>query len=92
MKKQAMLGWLLVFCFALGFGASRSLGQAVFGNIIGTVTDPQGNAVVGAKVTVTSLTKSFAFDTVTNESGNYSVSHLIPDTYKVHVEATGFKT
>ena len=92
MKKQAMLGWLLVFCLALGFGASRSLGQAVFGNIIGTVTDPQGNAVVGAKVTVTSLTKSFAFDTVTNESGNYSVSHLIPDTYKVHVEATGFKT
>jgi len=91
MKKQAMLGWLLVFCLALGFGASTSLGQAVFGNIIGTVTDPQGNAVVGAKVTVTSLTKSFAFDTVTNESGNYSVSHLIPDTYKVHVEATGFK-
>ena len=66
MKKQAMLGWFLVFCLALGFSASTSLGQAVFGNIIGTVTDPQGNAVVGAKVTVTSLTKSFVFDTVTN--------------------------
>jgi hypothetical protein len=92
MKKQAVVGWLLVFCLALGFGASTAMGQAVFGNIIGTVTDPQGNAVVGAKVTVTSLTKSFAFDTVTNESGNYSVSHLIPDIYKVHVEATGFKT
>jgi hypothetical protein len=92
MKKQAILGWVLVLCLALGFGASTSMGQAVFGSIIGTVTDPQGNAVVGAKVTVTSVTKSFAYDTTTNESGNYAVTHLIPDTYKVHVEAPGFKT
>jgi len=91
MKKQAMLGWLLVFCFAGGFSASTSLGQAVFGSIIGTVTDPQGNAVVGAKVTVTSLTKSLTFVAATNESGNYSVTHLIPDTYKIRVEAAGFK-
>ncbi len=91
MKKQAILGWILVFCLALGFGASTSLGQAIYGNLIGTVTDPQGNAVAGAKVTVTSLTKSFTFETTTNESGNYSVTHLIPDTYKVHVEGPGFK-
>src|SRR5580692_4054707 len=91
MKKQAILGWVLVLCLALGFGASTSMGQAVFGSIIGTVTDPQGNAVVGAKVTVTSTTKSFTYDTTTNESGNYSVTHLIPDTYKVHIESTGFQ-
>ena len=91
MKKQEIIRWFLVFCLALGFGASTSLGQAVFGSIIGTVTDAQGNAVVGAKVTVTSLTKSFAFEATTNESGNYSVTHLIPDTYSIKVEATGFK-
>src|SRR5271169_2159412 len=71
--------------------APAASGQAVFGSIIGTVTDPQGNAVVGAKVTVTSITKSFTYDTATNESGNYAVTHLIPDIYKVHIEATGFK-
>jgi len=70
---------------------STASGQAVFGSIIGTVTDPQGNAVAGAKVTVTSVTKSFTYDTTTNESGNYSVTHLIPDTYKIKVEAPGFK-
>src|SRR5271167_3226598 len=91
MRRQVLLGSILVLCLALGFGANTSLGQAVFGSIIGTVTDPQGNAVVGAKVTVTSVTKSFAFDTTTNESGNYSVTHLIPDTYKVRIEATGFQ-
>jgi hypothetical protein len=92
MRKQAVLGLFLVLCLALGFGASTSFGQAVFGSIIGTVTDPQANAVVGAKVTVTSVTKSFTYETTTNESGNYSVTHLIPDTYKIRVEAPGFKT
>jgi len=91
MKKHAILGCVLVLCLAFALCASTSFGQAVFGSIIGTVTDPQGNAVAGAKVTVTSVTKSFAYDTTTNESGNYSVTHLIPDTYKVHVEAPGFK-
>jgi len=91
MKKQAMVGWILVLCLALGFGASTSLGQAVYGSIIGTVTDPQGNAVSGAKVMVTSVTKNTTEETATNESGNFSVIHLIPDTYRVKVEAPGFK-
>src|SRR6266446_7790472 len=87
MKKQAILGWMLVLCLALGFGARTSQGQAVYGSIIGTVTDPQGNAVTGANVTVTSVTKNTTEQNTTNESGNFSVIHLIPDTYKVHVEA-----
>src|SRR6266436_4095395 len=91
MKRQALFGWVLVICLALGFGAGTAVGQAVFGSIIGTITDPQGNAVIGAKITVTSVTKSFAYDTTSNESGNYSVTHLIPDTYKIHVESPGFK-
>src|SRR5882672_9710082 len=91
MKKQAILGWILALCLALGLGANTSLGQAVFGSIFGTVTDQQGNAVAGAKVTVTSVSKSTAFDSTTNESGNYNVTHLIPDAYQVKVEAPGFK-
>jgi len=91
MKKQAILGWILVLCLALGIGANTSLGQAVYGSIIGTVTDPQGNAVSGAKVTVTSVTKNTTEETTTNESGNFSVIHLIPDTYRVKIEAAGFK-
>jgi hypothetical protein len=91
MKKQAIVGCILAICLAFGFGVNTASGQAVFGSIIGTVTDPQGDAVVGAKVTVTSATKNTVFETTTNESGNYSVTHLIPDTYKIHVEAAGFK-
>ena len=96
MRKQVSLGCglacILVCCLAFLLCSNTASGQAVFGSIIGTVTDPQGNAVAGAKVTVTSVTKSFTYDTTTNESGNYTVTHLIPDTYKVHIEAAGFKT
>src|SRR5258708_6409557 len=91
MKKQAMVGWILVLCLALGFGASTSLGQAVYGSLVGTVTDPQGNAVAGAKVTVANIAKGTTEETTTNESGNYSVTHLIPDSYRIRVEAPGFK-
>src|SRR5437879_7307247 len=91
MRRLATVGWILVLCLAVGLGASTASGQAVYGSIIGTVTDPQGNAVAGAKVTVTSVTKNTTEKTTTNDSGNYSVIHLIPDTYRVKVEGTGFK-
>jgi len=91
MRRHAILGWMLVLCLALTVWASPSRGQAVYGSIAGTVTDAQGAAVSGATVTVTSTTKGTSDQTTTNESGNYSVLHLIPDTYKVHIEATGFK-
>jgi hypothetical protein len=66
--------------------------QAVYGSILGTVTDPQGAAVPNAKVTVTNVRKGTSDTTTTNNDGNYSVTHLIPDTYDVSVEAQGFKT
>src|SRR5438270_1076353 len=91
MRRLAMVGWVLVLCRVLGLGASTASGQAVYGSIIGTVTDPQGNAVAGAKVTVTSVTKNTTEETTTNDSGNYSVIHLIPDTYRVKLRGTGFK-
>ena len=92
MRSRALIGLLVVLGLMFCFTASQASAQAVFGSILGTVTDPQGNAVAGAKVVVTSTTKNFTFDTTSNESGNYSVTHLIPDTYKIHVEATGFKS
>jgi len=91
MRKQAIVGCVLVLCLALGLGASTALGQAVYGSLVGAVTDPQGNAVAGAKVTVTNTAKGTTEETTTNESGNYSVTHLIPDSYKIRIEAPGFK-
>jgi len=68
-----------------------TLAQAVYGSIFGTVTDQFGAAVAGANLTVTATQKGTKFETTTNESGNYTVTHLIPDQYDVRSEAVGFK-
>jgi len=71
-----------MLCLACGFKTSPSLAQAVYGSILGTVTDPQGSSVAGAKVTVTSLTKE-RWKKRRRTKVQLSVTHLIPDTYKV---------
>jgi len=91
MKKQPTLGWILLGCLVFLLCTSTASGQAVYGSIVGTITDQQGAAVAGAKVVVTSVEKGNSTETTTNESGGFTVLHLIPDNYKVHVEAQGFK-
>src|SRR5438128_8778845 len=91
MKRQFCL-YLALMCLALILVFSTSAwGQAVYGSIIGTVTDPQGAAVANAKVTVTNQRKGTSDATTTNGDGNYSVTHLIPDVYTVRAEGAGFK-
>src|SRR5581483_10366090 len=65
--------------------------QQVFGSIIGTVTDPSGSAVNNAKVTITDTTKGASFTVTTNDAGQYSKGQLIPDQYKITIEAPGFQ-
>jgi hypothetical protein len=65
--------------------------QAVYGSIFGTVEDQSGAAVPGAKLTITSVQKGTKSETTTNGTGNYSVTHLIPDEYNIRSEAVGFK-
>src|SRR5262245_47680280 len=78
------LGWYVLV-------PTPTLAQAVYGSIFGTVTDQSGAAVVGARLTVTATQKGTKFETTTNESGNYTVTHLIPGQYDVRSEAVGFK-
>src|SRR5215475_3274632 len=91
MQRRLLVGLLMACCMVLGMAAPRASAQAVYGSILGTVTDPQGAAVAGAKVTLTSVTKNTSDETTTNESGNYTVTHLSPDTYRIKIEAQGFK-
>src|SRR6266436_3716690 len=92
MKKRFVLGCLIALSLVLVYCVPNAAGQAVYGSILGSVTDSQGSAVVGAKVTVTSVAKGSVEETTTNDDGNYTVSHLIPDVYNIRVEATGFKS
>src|SRR5260370_2858294 len=91
MKKAVGFSVLLVVALICGVWTPQANAQAVYGSILGTVTDACGAAVNGAKVTVRSQTKNVSTESTTNDSGNYSVTHLIPDVYTIHIAAAGFK-
>jgi hypothetical protein len=90
MRRCALL-LAAVFC-VVSFLPKTASSQAVYGSIFGTITDPSGAAVPNAKVTVTDLAKGTVDSVTTNATGNYTVTHLIPDNYSIKVEAQGFKT
>src|SRR2546425_90904 len=92
MTRRSVWGVIAVLALLFCVLTPKASAQAVYGSVFGTVTDQQGNAMVGAKVTVTSVTKSTTEQTTTNESGNYTVTHLIPDLYMIKIEVSGFKT
>ena len=66
--------------------------QGNAGRIMGTVTDQSGGVVSGATVTVIDTDRGVTKTLVTNDAGEYNAPTLNPGTYKVRVEAKGFKT
>src|ERR1700676_1004174 len=81
---------LAVFAvLALTFSA---VAQVQNGQFTGTVTDPTGAAIANAKVTVSNPAIDLNLSTTTNSSGNYTVKEVPPGSYKITVEAPGFKT
>src|SRR5581483_11063769 len=66
--------------------------QTTAGRILGTLTDQSGAALNGATITVTDIQRGTSRMATTDDTGNYAVPDLQPGTYKVHVEAKGFKS
>jgi hypothetical protein len=62
------------------------------GSIVGTVTDPSGAVLPGARVTITNLSTGVAADFNTNSSGAYNSGALTPGPYKVQFSVKGFNT
>src|SRR5260370_31362782 len=91
MKLVYVIVMSAAFALAIGvFSTPTVFGQATFGNISGTVTDPAGAAIPNAQVTITSTERGEVVQTKTNGSGNYSQTHLLAGQYKVAITAPGF--
>ncbi len=84
---SGLAGLLLAFCSSPLFG--QNLQSAA--SLSGTVTDPQGARVGGAKVTVSNLGQNFTRAFTTDSSGTYSFTLLPPAVYSLTVEGSGFK-
>jgi hypothetical protein len=82
---------VLVF-LSVGLFAVASFAQQGATAIIGEVTDPQGGAINGAKVTALDAASGVSRITQTDDQGRFQLLSLQPGTYVVHVEAAGFHT
>ena len=74
-----------------GWSVRDLQGQAIYGSVYGQITDSSGAAIANATITVKNVAKGTSVNATTNSVGEYSVEHLIPDTYDVAVAASGFR-
>jgi hypothetical protein len=65
--------------------------QGASGRIVGRVADPSGAVLASAKVTLLNEATGIRRDALTNESGDYTFVEVVPGTYTVTYELTGFK-
>ena len=57
----------------------------------GRVTDPSKAVIAEAKVAAVSLGMNFRYEAATNGAGEYALANLLPGTYRIEVEKSGFK-
>jgi hypothetical protein len=64
--------------------------QTITGGVTGTVTDPSGAVITGAKITATNVATNVDTSDQTNKDGVYSIRFLTVGQYKVTVQSPGF--
>lgn len=62
------------------------------GNISGTIVDPNGTGVAGARVKVTREGQSLSQETLTSDDGQFSFARIVPGPYQLTITAAGFAT
>lgn len=79
----------LLLTVALASPAAWS--QAVTATLLGSVTDSSGSVVPNTAVVATENGTGIARQTRTNEEGLYTIPYLPPGSYRIEMEAAGFK-
>jgi len=80
----------LVICSILG-AAAPALAQGGRSEINGTVMDAQKAVLPGVTVTVTNEDTGLTRETVTDDTGRYVLPQLLPGTYTVKADLSGFQ-
>jgi len=90
-RNSRFVAFVLAVLSVLALSSLNMLGQDISGNLVGTVIDATGAAVVGADVEATNVATNVVTRTKTNGTGEYRIDNLLPGTYRVAVRAQGFK-
>ncbi len=89
--KSLLAAVLLLLCSAVLLSAPRAAAQTVTsGDIIGTVTDPQGAVVPNATITAKNRATGATVTTNSSAQGTFRFNSLPPSTYDITSTAPGF--
>src|SRR5260370_31284809 len=80
------------YSLLLALFSSMLFGQSDRGTITGTVSDPGGAMIPGARVTATALDTNTQYKGTTTAAGEYTLLSLPVGLYRVTIENEGFKT
>jgi hypothetical protein len=78
----------LLLAIALAYAANAQVERAT---IVGNITDTTGASIAGVEVALTSQATGSTTRLTTDESGAYTFVNLIPGTYTVQANKTGFR-
>jgi len=79
----------VVILVCVGMSAQTTVST---GSIVGTVTDPTGAVLNGAKIVVTNTATGQTIDLTSNSAGAFNSGAVSPGTYRVQVSSRGFST
>src|SRR5882724_4972524 len=88
LSRVCLLSSLALF---IAISSLLSFGQQLTGTLTGTTMDTTSAVVPNAKVTMRNELNNDARTTVSNDGGHFTITAVLPGTYTVIVEATGFK-
>ena len=92
MKSNATKILVLICALGLLLSATPLRAQVSGATLSGTITDVQGGAVIGAKISARNGATGVTSETTTNGSGFYTIVNLNPADYAVSITAPGFRT
>ena len=85
MRRVVALVFILLTSFTLG------LAQSTSASLVGRITDPANALIVGAKVVLICAGTNIRYVDVTNGSGEYHLTNLAPNSYRLEIQKSGFK-
>ena len=83
--------WLLTVAAAL-FVPPQAMAQGLTGEVSGRIQDAHDGLITGATVTLTSVGTGVLRTAQSNDSGEFRFLDVLPGSYTLKIEDTGFKT
>ncbi len=92
MRRSTAFICCLLALFAVTGAVQCAWSQEVTAAIVGTVDDPSGAPIKGAKVIATDTERGTVYQGETNDSGAYNINRIPVGSYELKVTAQGFQT